>query len=252
MNIESPKQISEEEIEKINETRKRVDDLRKTDSPYEDSVENLAKRENEFREKYKGRTDSEMANDFSTETLGKKEAEKKEFIDALTGLRARAALDIEIPQVLSQEKRKKEKCCLLMIDIDKFRDINNKYGHQSGDEAIKNVANILKASCREADVAYRYGGDEFTILLPDTDIKDVEKVIKRIKENLDKTNEEKRFGIDENVTLSIGISSVNYSENDKDKDKLIEEADMALYNVKESGRNGSREYKQGMKIKEKK
>lgn len=246
MRFESPKQLSEEEIKKIDETRGRVDDLRKTDSPYEDSVKNLAKRENEFREKYKGRTDDEMANDFSTETLGKMEAEKREFIDALTGLRTRAALNAEIPQMLSQEKRRAGKCCLLMIDIDRFKEINDTYGHLSGDEAIKNVANILKASCREADVAYRYGGDEFTIFLLDADIRDVEKIIKRIREKLDKANKDKKFDIKENVTLSIGISSVDYSENDKDKDKLIKEADVALYAVKESGRNGSREYEQGM------
>jgi diguanylate cyclase (GGDEF)-like protein len=227
MSPENPEQYSPEKIEEINKERKKYDKLGKG-FKYD-----LAKEEDSWREKVK-------------------EEKEKAFIDSLTGLRARAALDAEIPQMLSQEKRRKGKCCLLMIDIDKFKEINDVYGHLSGDEAIKNVANILKESCRKADVAYRYGGDEFTIFLPDTDIKDVEKIIERIREKLDEANNGKKFNINENVTLSIGMSKVNYLEKEKDKDRLIKEADIALYDVKESGRNGSREYKKGMKEKEKK
>lgn len=240
---EQPKQYSEEEIKEMEKARDRVKGL---GNPMYD----LAERDSQFRHKLEkrgltGEVADELAEMYSDETLEKMEAQEEQVIDGLTGLRSRKALDVDIPRILSQENKAKSKCCLLMIDVDEFKEINDTYGHQSGDEALKNVANVLKKSCRETDVIYRYAGDEFTIFLPNSDTEGVKVMLERIRDNLNEVNKESKF----NIALSIGISSVDYLKEDKDKDKLIKEADVALYHVKRSGRNGSLEYKAEMKDK---
>jgi diguanylate cyclase (GGDEF)-like protein len=262
MSQEQPKKYTKNEIIEI---RERVEVLG-------DSKVDLAEKDNEFRKKlddFRKKLNSrkivdELANElaemYSDETLEKMEAQeratkaqeetikaqKEKLIDGLTGLRKKEALKAEIPRILAQGKRNKGKCCLLMIDVDEFKMINDTHGHLAGDQALKKVADVLIKSSRETDIVYRYAGDEFTILLINSDIKGAEAMIGRIKNNLDKVNEESEF----NITLSIGISSVDYSneDEDKDKDKLIKEADVAMYNVKKLGKNGSLEYKEGMKV----
>lgn len=264
MIFEKPKQYSEEEIAEMEKMRERVDNLKRSDEEAHDTViYDLAGKEKETREKKESNLKSlrllseneelspeELspgekaivgmeANDFSTETLGRLEAEKEKFTDELTGLRNRNALEIEIPGILSLEKREQQMCSLLMIDVDLFKEFNDGYGHQKGDEVIKLIANIIKNSCRASDLIYRFGGDEFTVLFPNTGLDNAKGIVERIKVSLNEANEKRTINADLKLTLSIGISFVDYSKENENKnmEDLIKEADVALYQSKEIGRN---------------
>jgi diguanylate cyclase (GGDEF)-like protein len=124
-----------------------------------------------------------------------------------------------------------------MIDIDFFKKINDFYGHLIGDEVIKTVALTCNERLRRTDVIGRYGGEEFAILLPATNMENAMNVAESIRmqiEEMETTYSEHKI----RVTVSIGISTVkgNVSE-DIDMDHLIDQADMALYQAKNNGRN---------------
>lgn len=164
--------MNQEETEKM---RERVDKLRGTDSDYknEDSVHILAEREDKFRDilKESGLSEENIqkpARIFSDTDLERIEAEKANWIDALTTLRNRGAYEKEIPQMLSMEKRQNADCSMLVIDFDHFKEVNDRYGHDAGDEALKKLAEQLQKIVRSSDLVYRYGGEEFVVFLPAT------------------------------------------------------------------------------------
>ncbi|MDY6935727.1 MAG: diguanylate cyclase DgcA [Spirochaetota bacterium] len=124
---------------------------------------------------------------------------------------------------------------LIMIDIDNFKDFNDNYGHTCGDIVLKNVARLIMENVRQSDLASRYGGEEFGIILPDTDIEEALIVAERIKSCVEELNIEydnKTMG----VTVSIGIAQLNPVK-DKDAKDLINKADKALYISKAEGKN---------------
>lgn len=156
--------------------------------------------------------------------------------DPLTGLANRKGLSMAINESLRSALQSKNYPCLLLLDIDYFKKINDSFGHLVGDKAIKILADTLKKQLKGKDTAARYGGEEFAILLPETDLQNAWKVgenIRRIVESLRITrsnNHEEVF----RMTISIGIAryQANQSIND-----LIELADNALYQSKNTGRN---------------
>ncbi|AEG01760.1 GGDEF domain-containing protein [Methylomonas methanica] len=156
--------------------------------------------------------------------------------DPLTGLANRKGLSMAINESLSTALQSKNYPCLLLLDIDYFKKINDSFGHLVGDKAIKILADTLKKQLKGKDTAARYGGEEFAILLPETDLQNAWKVgenIRRVVESLRITrsnNHEEVF----RMTISIGIAryQANQSIND-----LIELADNALYQSKNTGRN---------------
>jgi len=132
-------------------------------------------------------------------------------------------------------KRQKQKMCLLMIDIDNFKNINDKYGHPIGDMVIINLANKLLKLQRKSDISSRFGGEEFVVLLSNTSIEGAkvvaEKLIKNVESSIIKIDEHKI-----NFTISIGVSEVDIN-NENNVSNTIIRADKALYEAKNNGKN---------------
>jgi diguanylate cyclase (GGDEF)-like protein len=157
--------------------------------------------------------------------------------DSLTHVYNRRRFMKEVKAESLRAKRYNTSLSVLMIDIDFFKKINDFYGHLIGDEVIKTVALTCNERLRRTDVIGRYGGEEFAILLPATNMENAMNVAESIRmqiEEMETTYSEHKI----RVTVSIGISTVkgNVSE-DIDMDHLIDQADMALYQAKNNGRN---------------
>ncbi|MDA8162855.1 MAG: GGDEF domain-containing protein [Desulfobacteraceae bacterium] len=150
--------------------------------------------------------------------------------DGLTGLYNRACLDMTIGQEMKKIKRYGGGFTVTMIDIDNFKQINDTYGHLHGDGILREFALILKNSVRESDLIYRYGGDEFIIISPETSDVKIAGMIDRIERGISRWNAE--YG-SENYILSFSHGSAVY---DKEKDfrKVFEEADAQMYTKKQN------------------
>jgi diguanylate cyclase (GGDEF)-like protein len=156
--------------------------------------------------------------------------------DPLTGLLNRRYLEERLTDELNRSQRYDYSMSCLMIDIDDFKSYNDRNGHQAGDVALKMTAHALKASLRSADVACRYGGEEFCIVLPQTSLGEAEVIAERMRERV--ASKEYPFGKSQPlgaVTVSIGISS--FALHIDTAEKVIAAADRALYNAKRKGKN---------------
>jgi len=166
--------------------------------------------------------------------LNKLEQKEREFIstliekDPLTGVYNRRKFDNDIELLISMSDRTTKGCALLIIDIDNFKDFNDKYGHFEGDLLLKKVTYNIENSIRNYDKIhiYRYGGEEFVIIIPDTTANEAltigERLRKKVKEACD-------------VTISVGVS--HYKELAGNISELITHADKALYKAKRAGKN---------------
>jgi len=164
----------------------------------------------------------------------KKELERLANSDSLTGLYNRQAILDKLGELINRAKRYQENFSLSMLDVDLFRRVNDQYGHLTGDEVLEKIATLICRNIRNTDVAGRYGGEEFIILLPLADLSSALVVAERIRSVIEST-EMKDSG--ENVfavTVSQGLSSW---EPDEDAHSLISRTDEALYKAKENGRN---------------
>ncbi len=156
--------------------------------------------------------------------------------DELTGIPNRKAFDEMIEKQISLGKRKNRPFSLFMIDIDHFKAVNDTYGHIIGDEILKFIARRLDMRLRTEDMIARFGGEEFTAILPETKLIDAVIVANALREYFSKTRltrdtEPKTIG---QVTISIGVAEYKTGETIKD---IIARADAALYDAKESGRD---------------
>jgi diguanylate cyclase (GGDEF)-like protein/PAS domain S-box-containing protein len=152
--------------------------------------------------------------------------------DSLTHLRNRGFFDDRMMHAIQIAKRRHEKLAVLFIDLDKFKAINDAFGHKVGDHLLVNISERLKSSVRESDTVGRFGGDEFVILLEGIDSdEDVLLIAKKISENIAKSY--KLEGADVFVTASIGISM--YPKDGQTPDQLIQNADRAMYLGKNNG-----------------
>jgi len=154
--------------------------------------------------------------------------------DRMTQLFNRYYFIEQFKKQIAYSKRYKKIFSILMIDIDDFKKVNDKYGHPVGDETLKFIAFKIMTSVRENDLACRYGGEEFAIILPETDSNGAHFVANRMR----KAIESDTLAMDEytiNVTISIGISS--FPKDSKDWKKLIKIADERLYIAKKRGKN---------------
>jgi diguanylate cyclase (GGDEF)-like protein len=157
--------------------------------------------------------------------------------DPMTGLFRKEIFKELLKKKIAFLKRNPDRIfSIIYLDIDDFKNINDRYGHYSGDKVIENLGKIIKKNIRASDLGFRIGGDEFAIILEDANLKNAQKVGKKIlyefAEAKYKFNEEINF----NSTLSIGIVEVN-DDKDLDEEKLIKEVDNKLYISKENGKN---------------
>ncbi|MEZ8335880.1 GGDEF domain-containing protein [Vibrio splendidus] len=148
----------------------------------------------------------------------------------------RSEFDQKIQAVFEQQNLNQEINSLLLIDIDFFKQFNDTYGHLLGDKVLQLVANVLKNNTRSSDLVCRYGGEEFTILLLQTDLEIASKIADNLRILVSEQNltAPLEYESDQQVTISIGCASLSQAETVKEVIKL---ADNALYEAKKQGRN---------------
>ena len=160
-------------------------------------------------------------------------------LDALTGLNNRRQFEVRLKQEVSNSKRNNLPLCCMMIDVDYFKKVNDTYGHAAGDCVLKAVSEIIKTEIREYDIACRYGGEEFFIFLPQTNLNEAVLVAQRLRKVIEESKMDIREAKVENVpflkiTVSIGVCQYDGAESSS---AFAQNADKALYEAKTSGRN---------------
>lgn len=152
------------------------------------------------------------------------------LVDNLTNLSNRHYFDHDIEFLIATTNRNKSKLTMLMIDLDRFKLVNDTFGHLVGDNVLKQTAQILKNSVRATDRVYRWGGEEFIIITPETSNSQATLVAEKICQNF----REAHFDDIGNITVSIGLASYDSDETNED---WIKRADLALYQAKQTGRD---------------
>ena len=156
--------------------------------------------------------------------------------DPMTNLYNRRYFAEISESIVSLAKRKNEDLSVVILDIDKFKNVNDTYGHQFGDDVIVSLAHILTNSQRKSDIICRYGGDEFIILLPYSSIENTAIIAEKIRNHVESSS----MTIDSNesfkFTISLGVSQVDM-QNEVNIDLALKRADEALYQAKNAGRN---------------
>ncbi|HKT71263.1 MAG TPA: sensor domain-containing diguanylate cyclase [Steroidobacteraceae bacterium] len=161
--------------------------------------------------------------------------------DFLTGFHNRRYLHARLREELSRAQRDKQPVTVLMIDVDHFKRINDRYGHLAGDAVLREVAQRIDAAMRASDTGARFGGDEFAIVLPHGSLADSRIAAGRVLEAVRSQPIAIAEQATEEVTLSIGVAAASPSSSGRDykaiAERLISEADAALYRAKAAGRN---------------
>lgn len=171
--------------------------------------------------------------------LDNKELKESIIIDKLTNVYTRKYVEDKIVQNINNYKDKF--FSVAMIDIDNFKRVNDTYGHQVGDDVLRELGRVLLSSVRSIDFVARYGGEEFLILLNGANKKDTAVVLEKIKKNINNNIYSKKHI---KITTSIGAS--NYPNDSVDKIGLIEKADQALYYIKNNGKNNIKLWDRGI------
>ncbi|MHB8841513.1 MAG: sensor domain-containing diguanylate cyclase [Candidatus Aquicultor sp.] len=165
-----------------------------------------------------------------------KKTEYMSLVDPLTDLWNYRKLYSELDHEINRARRQQEKLSFAMIDIDHFKHFNDKNGHQQGDEALRAVAKVIVGAVRDVDFVFRYGGEEMSVILPDTDKAGARVVAERIRKDVEQASipgaQEQPSG---RLTVSIGLATYPYDS--ISKEGLIKTADSALYRAKSKGRN---------------
>jgi len=156
------------------------------------------------------------------------------IMDSLTGVFSRRYSIDRLYEELERSKKFKYRFSFLMIDIDHFKDYNDKFGHLVGDAVLKETAETIKENVRQIDLVGRYGGEEFLVILPETDKDQAKFAAERIRQAV-QIQPIKAYDEDLKVTISIGIST--FPDDSQEALALIEKADTALYQAKQTGRN---------------
>jgi len=224
-------QVTKDHVNEVKSSLKSMDQ-KDEDRLFYDEIESL-RRQNKHLEKKAKQTEEKVREQARTIA----ELRSKVRIDGLTGLLNRHALESDLRKELSKIKRYKYPLCLIMCDIDHFKEVNDNYGHSIGDKVLKNLANIWKKSVRETDSVYRYGGEEFIIITPHTTKEDGLKLAERLR----KRASSYRFVVAPpadyiTITVSLGVSEAKPNDTVLD---AINRVDKALYMAKEQGRNRS-------------
>jgi diguanylate cyclase (GGDEF)-like protein len=153
-------------------------------------------------------------------------------IDKLTGTLTRRFLEEALSNSVEKANEIQGTFSIIMFDLDNFKGVNDKFGHQTGDKVLRDVSKIVMDSIRSIDICGRYGGEEFIIILPETDTTVASEIAERIRGNIEK---KRVLGSKRELTVSMGIST--YPSHGKWKQELVEKADQALYVSKANGKN---------------
>ncbi len=156
--------------------------------------------------------------------------------DGLTGLVNRRALNDRLDAEIAHALRHRRELCLLMIDVDHFKRVNDTHGHLAGDEVLRQIADLLADQVRTEDVVARYGGEEFVVLTRDVPVHGAAALAERLRAAV----AVRRFRFEQlsmRVTISVGISSLSGLLAERSAPRLLAAADVALYKAKSSGRN---------------
>lgn len=157
--------------------------------------------------------------------------------DTLTQTYNRRKMDEDLDSEIARSKRYTRPLSLLMIDIDWFKNYNDYHGHQKGDDVLKKIASILVHNLRSIDRVYRYGGEEFIVLLPEVDKEGAMACAERLRRRVEQEPFEKEADSQPGGKLTISIGVASFPLDADTKEKLIEAADSALYRAKALGRN---------------
>ena len=159
---------------------------------------------------------------------------KLSMTDRLTGLLNRGTWENLVDAEYERYRRYGQATTLVMFDIDHFKPVNDNYGHLAGDEVIRHTAQTTRNNIRHSDSAGRYGGEEFGIILPETDAENARLICERIRESIEKSTVETSAG---NITYTISMGIAQLTDEPENYMQWMQKADEALYAAKESGRN---------------
>lgn len=163
---------------------------------------------------------------------------QQSVVDKLTGVHNRRHFDGKLREEFQRARRYGRQLSLVIIDLDFFKQVNDTYGHPQGDRLLQEISEVFRAQCRESDVVCRYGGDEFVLLLPETDLKAAWLLGERLRRQVEAQpfeNVQGRGGAPLRMTLSIGVSAVD--EATETEEAFLGRTDEALYIAKRNGRN---------------
>ena len=155
--------------------------------------------------------------------------------DSLTGLFNRRFLEETLAQEIRRAERKQSSVCVLMLDIDNFKLFNDTHGHAAGDALLREFGALLKDSIRGGDIASRYGGEEFTVVLPDTALEDSLRRAKQLLEQIKALHVTSNGSTVGGVSASIGVAA--YPDHAEMPEEVLRAADRALYTAKTAGKN---------------
>ena len=171
------------------------------------------------------------------------EAEKQSMTDALTQLYNRRSLEQLLQREVALAERHGHPLSLVMIDMDHFKQINDSYGHASGDYILRAFADCVRITLRRTDLAFRYGGDEFVIALPQTSIAQAQQVVQKLRQAFASVDFSSAVAhLEHHPTLSVGVAERSISHNVLTLSALLSAADQALYDAKADSRNCVRVY----------
>jgi len=175
-------------------------------------------------------TQNELAEAHAQLSLKNRELERLSATDHLTQAYNRLKIDELMRVEVGRTRRYQRVLSIIMLDIDHFKEVNDQYGHQTGDLVLKEVVNIIKDNTRNTDSLGRWGGEEFIIVCPETDLSSAHVMAEKLRKKI----EEFDFSIVKRKTASFGVASLTPED---DEESLIRRADESLYFAKNNGRN---------------
>ncbi|QWE25374.1 GGDEF domain-containing protein [Polynucleobacter sp. AP-Elch-400A-B2] len=163
-------------------------------------------------------------------------------LDPLTNSLSRTEILYRITEEIDRSRRNKHSFALLEIDIDHFKNVNDQYGHHVGDEVLTGLVRLSKEALRSIDMIGRIGGEEFLILLPETEAKGAAQIAERLREYIANAINDTSAPTPIKITISVGVTIFNPNENPRIErgialNELIQKADLAMYQAKNGGRN---------------
>ena len=181
----------------------------------------------------------ELAKSFNNMTVELKKQRERAITDELTHLYTHSYFLETLKAEVYRSKRYRTRLSLMMLDIDRFKSFNDNYGHQTGDEVLIKISDMLKGSLRESDIAARYGGEEMVVLATETDKEGIYILAERIRKKISDDVEVEYEGKMLKVTVSIGVTTLTEEDVKKDifPDDFLKRVDVALYQAKDKGRN---------------